>query len=473
MNKNILCLDWGKKKVGLASSDEQGVAISEHAIYHREAHRGTWTLDREDTAYFKEFIEKYEISLIVIGANKNQEKESAKLMDSLTKELQLPVTAVNEYLSTWEAGASKLDDSRAARVILEDYHEQQKRSGKTLVVVSLLLLFLIASFLFVSNQVNKFKETSFSSSAQEFTLKIKKGDTLTHALKKIEQKTQKKFNKLEWKIYLKFFTKKPMLRFGEFEIDPALSKKEIIDHLLKGKVKSYRFTIREGLNVWDIEKVLKSRFKGFNALKFKSLAQDWSKLNFLPSINPFPQARFALEGFLSPETYTYDLNTNTEQIVDRMLEHFKKEALPILKKHPWAKESNGIFKLITLASIVEKESGNFKEQPTIASVFWNRINKGMPLQSDPTTIYPLFPNFNGNITRKDLRRKNHYNTYRIPGLPIGPICSPGISAIKAVVNPKKTPYFFFVARGNGYHAFSKTYKQHKKYVYEYQIRKRK
>lgn len=116
---------------------------------------------------------------------------------------------------------------------------------------------------------------------------------------------------------------------------------------------------------------------------------------------------------------------------------------------------------------MEKETGSAGERDVIAGVFYNRLKKGMPLQSDPTTIYGI-KNFNGNLTKADLRRWTPYNTYAIPALPVGPICNPGAAAIKAVLAPAKVPYLYFVSRNDGSHYFSKTLKEHNRAVYKFQ-----
>jgi UPF0755 protein len=125
--------------------------------------------------------------------------------------------------------------------------------------------------------------------------------------------------------------------------------------------------------------------------------------------------------------------------------------------------------LITLASIVEKETGLAEERPTIASVFLNRLKKGMRLESDPTVIYGI-KDFDGNLTRKDLNRATPYNTYIIRGLPPGPIANPGLEAIRAVLYPAQTDYLYFVSRNDGSHHFSKTLSEHNKAVQIYQKR---
>jgi UPF0755 protein len=127
-------------------------------------------------------------------------------------------------------------------------------------------------------------------------------------------------------------------------------------------------------------------------------------------------------------------------------------------------------RLVTLASIIQKEAGTTSEMPVIAAVFHNRLRRKMPLQADPTVIYGI-ANFNGNITRKDLRTPTPYNTYRIAGLPPGPIASPGADALRAAAFPAKADYLYFVARGDGTHAFSKDLREHNRAVRHYQLKR--
>jgi UPF0755 protein len=125
--------------------------------------------------------------------------------------------------------------------------------------------------------------------------------------------------------------------------------------------------------------------------------------------------------------------------------------------------------VITLASIVEKETGQARERPLIAGVFFNRLARGMKLQTDPTVIYGLLPDFNGNLTRKDLETPTPYNTYVINGLPPGPIANPGEAAIQAIIRPDVLqPYLYFVSKNDGSHHFSKTLEEHNRMVYRYQ-----
>jgi UPF0755 protein len=177
-----------------------------------------------------------------------------------------------------------------------------------------------------------------------------------------------------------------------------------------------------------------------------------------------------LEGYLYPETYRLPRNLSSDEIARIMVEQFERiwqsvEAVAAnqdLSKH----------EVVTLASIVEKETAAPEERPLIASVFLNRLREGMRLETDPTVIYGV-KDFDGNLTRKHLRdRSNIYNTYRIRGLPPGPIASPGIDSLRAVLEPAETEYFYFVSRGDGTHVFSRNYQEHLQAVRRYQLRRR-
>jgi UPF0755 protein len=158
--------------------------------------------------------------------------------------------------------------------------------------------------------------------------------------------------------------------------------------------------------------------------------------------------------------------TPEKNIISAMAEQFRKVSWPIVERSEGAAGLTP-HQLITLASIIEKESALEAERPLISAVFHNRLRLGMPLQSDPTVIYGL-KDFNGNLTRKHLQEASPYNTYRISGLPPGPICNPGLSAIKAALEPADVPYLYFVSRNDGSHQFSESLEAHNQAVKTFQ-----
>ena len=188
-------------------------------------------------------------------------------------------------------------------------------------------------------------------------------------------------------------------------------------------------------------------------------------------------ARYAVpaqsaEGFLFPETYKFTRKPGNDarQVVEAMLRQFAKKAQEAWPKGP--PQGRELFEAVTLASIVEKETGRPEERPRVAGVFVNRLARKMLLQTDPTIIYGLGERFDGNIRRTHLDDpRNPYNTYQHPGLPPGPICNPGLESLKAVAASEKHDFLYFVSKNDGSHQFSRTLDEHNSAVNRYQIRK--
>ena len=264
----------------------------------------------------------------------------------------------------------------------------------------------------------------------------------------------------------------PRLRAGEFKVSQGLTPLEVIRFLDIAQPLRHRVTVPEGKRMTEIAAIFAEE-NWVDPDTFLQLCQDAALLKELG----IPAS--SLEGYLFPETYTLvrgevDERKLIKTMVRRFFAVWKEVAAATQEKQ--GQDGSGKkytqYQLLTLASIVEKETGSAGERDVIAGVFYNRLKKGMPLQSDPTTIYGI-KNFNGNLTKADLRRWTPYNTYAIPALPVGPICNPGAAAIKAVLVPAKVPYFYFVSRNDGSHHFSKTLKEHNRAVYKFQKRRRK
>ena len=217
------------------------------------------------------------------------------------------------------------------------------------------------------------------------------------------------------------------------------------------------FTIPEGKNMFEIGKMLEaSSITSYS--EFIKLVRD---RKFLAEMGI--QADTA-EGYLYPESYDFPPNSSAKHVIQLMVKQFQKkiESINLESTHLTLKE------ILILASMVEKETGDKKERPIIAGVFYNRLKLKMRLQSDPTTIYGKFEEYDGNLTRKDLTTPSAYNTYTIPALPIGPICNPGVDALKAVLNPGVHNYLYFVSQNDGTHIFSESYEKHQEAVAKWQ-----
>jgi len=248
------------------------------------------------------------------------------------------------------------------------------------------------------------------------------------------------------------------VKAGTYQFSDAMKPGEILRKLVDGDVYEKRFAVPEGYSIYQLAEMLETR--GLSTKEaFLAACRD-------PEILSEAGVRGkSAEGYLYPSTYNLVKVSDAREIVRMMTAQFRKvydERFPPLEQGAALSRSE----IITLASIVEKEAVTPEEKPLIASVFYNRLKKGMPLQSDPTAVYGLRA-FGGKVTGSDVRRDTPYNTYLIRGLPPGPIGNPGSGAIEAVLKPAATNYYYFVARNDGSHQFSATLEEHNRAVRHY------
>lgn len=246
---------------------------------------------------------------------------------------------------------------------------------------------------------------------------------------------------------------------GVYRFDASMPPREILHHLVTGKGVILSVTIPEGLTIKEVADLL-GKMQIVDRDKFLALTAD---PEFLTSLG---LAGVGLEGYLFPNTYHFAPMTPEKDIIMAMAEQFRRTVEPLLSQRDGSLELSS-HEIVTLASIIEKETGIEAERPLVSAVFHNRLKRNMPLQSDPTVIYGL-KEFDGRLTRKDLREPTPYNTYRIPALPPGPICNPGLASLKAALQPADVPYLFFVSKNDGTHLFSETLESHNQAVRIYQ-----
>jgi UPF0755 protein len=229
-----------------------------------------------------------------------------------------------------------------------------------------------------------------------------------------------------------------------------------------GRVVQYEITIPEGYTLAQISRVVEEK-RLARSDEFIRRATDPV---FLQSLGYDTDS---LEGYLYPESYYFSKRVGSEGILRALVKRFEAVYTPEMEKRA---EEIGMTRLevVTLASIIEKETSVEEERPVVSAVFHNRIKKKIPLQSDPTVIYGL-PHFNGNLTRKNLKNRSPYNTYRVKGLPPGPIANPGKASLWAALNPAPVEYLYFVSKNDGTHYFSKTLTEHNRAVQKYQRRR--
>lgn len=255
------------------------------------------------------------------------------------------------------------------------------------------------------------------------------------------------------------------IKAGEYALSRAMKPNEVLDALVSGKLYERKVTVKEGASVWEIGKLVEQAGL-LTAQEFNAAIVDTGLL----AQAGIPAEARSFEGYLFPETYSFSRGVTARQIIWTMLKQGEEKWNPSFTAQA---ESVNLTRheILTLASIIEKESGpNLDEQPLISAVFHTRLREGMKLQADPTVIYGV-PNFDGNLTREHLETDTPYNTYVRFGLPPGPIANPGLSAIKAALFPAQTPVRYFVSNGQGTHVFSETLEEHNRAVREFQQRR--
>jgi len=309
-------------------------------------------------------------------------------------------------------------------------------------------LILIAGFLslfkfdlllhsFIINEIKK-----------EVDLEIKHGFSIRKIANLLKEKNVIK-NAILFEWYLRIFKPKIKLKAGKYRISPGKSFSQILNLLKKGSNEYIKVIIKEGSTLNDIDntffkaKVLKRGefLKAAKKFKYKLVPEN---IKFLKP-----------EGIFFPDTYKIRKDQSVHEILIQMYKRFKKVFYKLVKKYPSNLKNSEI---LIIASIVEKESQTESEKPIIASVFLNRLRKNMPLESCTTVLYAL--NAHKLLRKHDLKINSPYNTYIHKGLPPSPICAPGASSIKAVLNPAKSNFLYFVAKGDGTHAFAKSLREH-------------
>jgi len=252
------------------------------------------------------------------------------------------------------------------------------------------------------------------------------------------------------------------LKPGEYSFPFPSSPYDALKILAAGKVLRHKVTFPEGTTMTEMGNIL----VGNNLVNEKQFFSELRNAALLKKLQ-IPANTF--EGFLFPDTYYFTKNDSTDTILEKMVDRFRSEITP--ERFKKAQDLNlSLLQWVTLASIIEKESGVVFEQPIISSVFHNRLRKKMRLQSDPTVIYGI-PNYDGNIRKVDLLTPTPYNTYTRGGLPLGPIANPGKTALLAAIEPAQTDFFYFVAKRDGTHIFAKTYEEHAQNVRKFQLRR--
>jgi len=297
--------------------------------------------------------------------------------------------------------------------------------------------------------------TPFGPSAETF-VEIPTGSSTTSIARQLEAagviRNQLAFDVWRW-------VRRGKLKAGEYRFDRPMPLTEVYERIARGEVYTVAVTVPEGATVFDIA----NRLEQAGISTRKEFLDEQPRLAELVS-DIDPQAK-TLEGYLFPDTYRFSRRASATQIATAMVHRFRTMAAEIGLKE-------NVHNVVTLASLVERETALASERPLVASVFENRLAKHMPLMTDPSVIYGLQvrDQWRGSIYRSDLKRDTPYNTYLHPGLPPGPIANPGLPALRAAMNPPPTNYLYFVAAGanpQGQSLFSTTLEEHTKNVSGY------
>lgn len=316
------------------------------------------------------------------------------------------------------------------------------------------MITLGVSYLTVSNYIY-----SVPSVKEDIVVSIPKGS----GLKRISDTLMKSGVIANDNLFILYVIKEGLqgdLKAGEYEFKKGSTMSEVVSQIVAGDVLLYRVTIPEGLTVKEIAKLLDSK----GVVGEEDFIVETQNQEFIKELLGNDAASF--EGYLFPETYSYSRSPNPKELIVLMVDRFKAVFEPLKELRS---ESNLTDQeIVTLASIIEKETGTASERPTISAVFQNRLRIGMKLDSDPTVIYGMGENYKGNIRRKDLKEETPYNTYIIKGLPPGPIANPGKDSIMAVFEPADVKYLYFVSKGDGTHHFSNSFREHQNAVNKYQ-----
>lgn len=245
---------------------------------------------------------------------------------------------------------------------------------------------------------------------------------------------------------------------GEFRLDTNQNPVDLLTQLVSAEPVQHQLTVVEGLRIEEIADIF-AVDAWIDRDRFLELARD---SGFIAKLGLGPLSN--LEGYLFPDTYRLIKPSPGEE---KILARLVNRALEVYDSLEQGENELTRHQVFILASIVEKETGKAAERPLIASVFHNRLKRSMKLQSDPTVIYGV-ENFDGTLSKKDLKAETPYNTYRIGGLPVGPICSPGSESLQAVLTPAATKYLYFVSQNDGSHHFSSSLREHNRAVRKYQ-----
>lgn len=319
-------------------------------------------------------------------------------------------------------------------------------------------LLAVDAYQFLNSPLSESKQGEY----EQFELEIKPGTTIRSLASTLNADNKLK-RPLWWEAYARYSGEARSIKTGEYSLSTSLTPIALLGTLQKSQQKQYSLTLLEGWNIWQVRDALAKH----DVLEQTILAvSDDNLMEFIGASPGHPEGQFL------PDTYLFPKGTTDAQFLLRAHKQLQQTL-----QEAWEGRDEGLpvttpYEVLIKASIIEKETSVGSEREMIAGVIAGRLRKKMRLQMDPTVIYGIGKNFNGNITRKDLQTKTPYNTYKIPALPPTPIAMSSAASIHAAVHPKDTKALFFVADGTGGHVFNETVEEHNKAVRKYILKRK-
>ncbi len=338
--------------------------------------------------------------------------------------------------------------------------KKKSRLGMLALLFLSLIVVAVGAFGFLAYQrYLGFADAAMTGIEDGETLIVGPGDTLPKVLRKLRALGVESHD-FEWRALARQMGTAGKIQIGEYALEPDMTPRELLARMRDGKVVSYRFTIIEGWNIRDLRAAL---------AKATPLKQESTQLDDAALMRKLGLGAQHPEGRFLPETYQYTRNDSDLDVLKRAAVAMDKALAEAWAGHDKPLPLQTPYELLTLASIIEKETGTPEERPQIAGVFVRRLNVPMRLETDPTVIYGMGSAYTGNIRRRDLDTDTPYNTYTRDGLPPTPISMPGRAALQAAAHPAPGDALFFVAvgDGSGRHVFTRTYAEHQSAVADY------
>ncbi|HEK86241.1 MAG TPA: endolytic transglycosylase MltG [Candidatus Aminicenantes bacterium] len=330
-------------------------------------------------------------------------------------------------------------------------------------LIKLALILLILLNLLLAFSLSQFLNRPYGQESGKKTIEIEKGQG-TRIIARHLKKNGLLSNSLFFRLSYSLYYSPRFLMAGEYQFSLPVSPKKIILDLIGGKIMLHPITIPEGLTYEEIASLLIEKQYPIEG----SFTEACQQAELVQAFDP---KATNLEGYLYPETYFFGRGAKAQELVKAMVEQFTRVFGE--KERRRAKELGmSIREVVTLASLIEKETSRPEEKVLVSAVFHNRLRLGMKLDCDPTIIYALKlqNRFDGNLRLSDKSLDSPYNTYLYPGLPPGPICNPGKEAIMAALYPAPVDFLYFVSRGDGSHTFNRSYNEHLKAVKRFQLK---